>query len=157
MTIIKNRRDTTYKSSSIALVGATRRVAPTIRRMIILWVIFLLAGCAGDAGGTQGGGDGAGQAVERYLQAKVEGDAETLRGLLCSAMEADLNREANAFASVTGVEIEDMVCTMDEGQSSVTCTGQIVADYGGEATTFPLTRYQVVQEDGEWKWCGEAG
>jgi hypothetical protein len=22
---------------------------------------------------------------------------------------------------------------------------------------FPLETYSVVQEDGEWKWCGEAG
>ena len=34
--------------------------------------------------------------------------------------------------------------------------GKIVALYGAQQTEFPLTTYRVVQEDGEWKWCGEA-
>ncbi len=128
------------------------------RLLWVLPVLLVVAACATDAGGnTQSGDERVARVVEDYLQAKITGDADTLRGLLCSEMEASLNREANAFASVTGVEIEDMACRVNEGQSTVTCTGQIVADYGGEATTFPLTSYRVVQEDGEWKWCGEAG
>ena len=34
--------------------------------------------------------------------------------------------------------------------------GRIVALYGTEETEFPLVSYRVVEEDGEWKWCGEA-
>ena len=54
------------------------------------------------------------------------------------------------------VSIEDMACTSTEGSDIVQCTGQIVANYGAEDTSFPLSSYRVVQEDGEWKWCGEA-
>ena len=49
-----------------------------------------------------------------------------------------------------------MTCTREGDSNVVTCTGQIVATYGTEQTSFPLTSYTVVQEDGEWKWCGEA-
>lgn len=126
---------------------------PTKRLTLLLILALLLAACAADSGGAEGG---PAQTVERYLQAKVEGDGDTLRGLLCSEMEAVLNREINTFASVSGVEIEEMICT-HAGDDTVSCTGQIVAQYGGEDTIFPLTSYRVVQEDGEWKWCGEAG
>lgn len=94
-------------------------------------------------------------AVERYLQAKVEGDIDTMRGLLCAEMEADLDREAHTFDTVTGVTIEGMECE-SSAANTVTCSGEIVASYGAENTTFPLETYRVVQEDGIWKWCGEA-
>ncbi|MBZ0292838.1 MAG: hypothetical protein K8L99_09785 [Anaerolineae bacterium] len=132
--------------------------AATLRKPFILLTLLLalvlLTACASDSGGADG--DPA-QTVERYLQAKVEGNEDTIRSLLCSEMEAETARETHTFTSVTGVEIEDMTCTRNDGQDTVSCTGQIVAQYGGEDTVFPLTSYRVVQEDGEWKWCGEAG
>ena len=116
----------------------------------ILFLILLLAACGGGTAGDPA------QTVENYLQAKADGDAETIQQLLCSEMEGVLERESRAFESVSGVHIEGMTCT-DEGNGKVSCTGAIVATYGTEDTEFPLTAYRVVQEDGEWKWCGEAG
>jgi len=121
-----------------------------LKRMLLL-LIFAVSACA-----SSDGGDPA-KTVEQYLQAKVEADAEKMRPLLCSAMEADLNLESRTFESVSGVEIKDMSCKRNEGADTVTCTGEIVATYGTEDTSFPLTTYSVVQEDGEWKYCGEAG
>jgi hypothetical protein len=112
--------------------------------------LLVIAACT-----TQGGGDPV-KTVEQYLTAKVESDEETLRRLLCSAMEADIRREASSFASVDA-KIEGMTCTRSGDTDIVICSGQIVATYGTEQTEFPLTSYRVVQEDGEWKWCGEAG
>ena len=120
-----------------------------LKRIVVL--LLLLSACA-----SNNGGDPA-RIVEQYLQAKVEADAEKMRPLLCSAMEADLNLESRTFESVSGVEIKDMSCKRNEGTDTVTCTGEIVATYGTENTSFPLTTYSVVQEDGEWKYCGEAG
>jgi hypothetical protein len=116
-------------------------------RKLIIAAVLLLGACASPVPPEE--------TVERYIQAKVSGDANTLRLLLCAEMEAQLDREARTFDTVTGVEIEDMQCTA-AGDNTVTCTGQIVAGYGTEDTTFPLSSYRVVQEDGEWKWCGEA-
>ncbi len=121
------------------------------RALLILIAALCLSACA-----PAGGGDPA-PVVEQYLTAKVNGDADAISRLLCSAMEADLNREVSSFSSVTDASIKDMTCQRREGEDVVECSGQIVAAYGTENTTFPLTAYRVVQEDGEWKWCGEAG
>jgi len=117
-----------------------------------LGCLLLLAACSGSGGST---GDDPAKTVEKYLTAKVSGDGDTVRALLCSAMEADKDREASAFTSVTAAKIEDMKCQRNGDSDVVTCTGKIVANYGTEDTDFPLSSYKVVQEDGEWKWCGE--
>ena len=117
-----------------------------------IWTILLLSLILVACGG---GGDPA-EAVEGYLQAKVEGDAEQIRALLCSEMESVLDREIHTFDSVTGVTIEGMACQRVGDGDVVDCQGTIVALYGSEETEFPLVAYRVVEEDGEWKWCGEA-
>lgn len=122
-------------------------------------VIFglTLAGCGG--GGTAPisiNDDAAGNVVLQYLQAKIEGKKDTLQGLLCASQEANLDREAASFSGVKA-HLENAVCKKDADANTVTCSGAIVADYNGENTNFPLTKYNVVQEDGQWKWCGEAG
>ena len=123
------------------------------KRLIILLfaaVLLTLAACGGG-----GEGDPA-QTVERYLQAKTTGDADTIRALLCADMEQFLERETRTFDSVSGVQVQDMACTRDGDSDVVRCQGKIVATYGTEDTEFPLASYRIVQEDGEWKWCGEA-
>ena len=119
------------------------------KTILLSLLLIILAACAGAAAGDPA------QTVESYLQAKADGDAATIQQLLCSEMESVLEREARAFESVSGVHIEGMACT-DDGEGKVSCAGKIVATYGTEDTEFPLTAYRVVQEDGEWKWCGES-
>jgi len=121
-----------------------------------------LAACSPSAPADGGGGaaDPAADAVEAYLTAKVAGDIEALRPLLCSEMEARLQAEALSFSAVTGVEIVDMACARNaaanaQGQITVTCAGEIRAEYGAESEVFPLRTYRVVEEDGLWRWCGE--
>ena len=117
--------------------------------LLVAALAILLAACS------NGGGDPA-KTVEQYLQAKVEGNEKVIRQLLCSEKEADAFQEINAFTSVSGAHIEDMKCQRVDDSDIVQCEGKIVATYGKEDTEFPLTAYRVVQEDGEWKWCGEA-
>ena len=138
--------------SIMGLRRGVQRNARILPQTIFLICLFLLTACNGSGGST----DDPAKTVEKYLTAKVSGDGNTVRALLCSAMEADQDREANAFTSVTGAKIEDMQCQRDGSTDIVKCTGQIVANYGAEDTNFPLSSYKVVQEDGEWKWCGEA-
>lgn len=118
-------------------------------------LLILLAGLVLAACNDAGGGDPA-QAVEQYLQAKVDGDRTQIQALLCSEMESSLEREVRTFESVSGVSIEGMSCQQVDETEAVQCQGKIVALYGTEQTEFPLVAYRVVQEDGEWKWCGEA-
>lgn len=132
------------------------------RMLLLIFAALMLTACSGgDATTTastpQAETDDAVRAVERYLTAKVARDEATVRALLCADMEADLAREVAAFATVTDAQIENLTCTRSAGQDTVTCTGEIVASYGADAepTKFELSTYRVVQEDGEWKWCGE--
>jgi hypothetical protein len=120
-------------------------------RLALLIVSFtiVLTACSNS------GGDPA-KTVEQYLQAKVEGNEQVIRQLLCTEKEADAFQEINAFTSVSGAHIEGMKCQRLDDSDVVKCDGKIVATYGKEDTEFPLTSYRVVQEDGEWKWCGEA-
>ena len=122
---------------------------------ISIQLIAIVAAITLVACGNGGGGDPA-DTVERYMEAKVAGDAEAIRGLLCSEMEVHLERESRTFDSVSGVELDGMACQQDGQSTTVRCQGKIVALYGTEETEFPLVSYRVVQEDGEWKWCGEA-
>ena len=118
-------------------------------------VVVMFAAACGGGGGGNTAGDPA-DTVERYLTAKVGRDAETVRSLLCSEMEAMLERETRAFDSVSDAHLEGMDCAAEGDGTTVRCTGKIVASYGAENTEFQLTAYRVVEEDGEYKWCGEA-
>lgn len=120
--------------------------------IVFIALLLLLVACGGGDGDE---GETAVLTVENYMQAKVDTDADTIRALLCSEMEANAERETLTFQGVDNPRIEAMECTFD-GEATVSCTGQIVATYGTEDNEFPFTNYRVVQEDGEWKWCGEA-
>jgi hypothetical protein len=123
--------------------------------LLMMIVVAWLAACGG---GTQtvasGNGDAAAKAVEAYLTAKVKVDQDGVRKLLCSEKEKDFQTEATTFLGVDQPKLEGMKCTL-AGETKVKCEGQITAQYGTEKNEFPLVTYRVVQEDGEWKWCGE--
>jgi len=135
-----------------------------MKRIILIIILALpaaLVACSGGSGsGNPPQSDRPGRAVEDYLSAKVRGDADAIRAGLCSEMEVVLERELRTFESVSNATIENMSCASDdpaaEAETVVRCEGQIVALYGTEETTFPLSSYRAVNEDGEWKWCGEA-
>ncbi len=116
---------------------------------LLTLLMFLLVACSSS------GGDPA-DTVENYLQAKADSDEPTIRQLICSEMESIVDREVHTFESVSGVRVEGMSCDQVGDNEVVSCQGSIVATYGTEDTEFPLVSYKVVEEDGEWKWCGEA-
>lgn len=114
---------------------------------IILMIV--LAAC----GGNPGGGDPA-ETVEAYLQAKINADRDGIASLICSEMEADIDAEAATFATVTNPRLEGVECSATDA-NTVFCEGDIVATYGTQDRRFELLNYRVVQEGGEWKYCGE--
>jgi hypothetical protein len=123
------------------------------KKLSLLTICTLILAACGGAPAPATGGDPA-KMIEKYLQAKITGDEPTLRSLLCASMEKDLQQEATTFLGTSGVKLDGLAC-MANGAGKVTCQGKIVADYGQEKNEFPLTTYTVVQEDGEWKYCGE--
>jgi hypothetical protein len=123
---------------------------PILPLLISAIVLLFLAGCTGEDRNNPPA------VVEDYLQAKISRDTDTIQKLLCSEMESYFERETHTFETVSDARIDDLSCTWDEAQSVVRCQGKIVASYGAEQTEFPLKTYRVVEEDGQWKWCGES-
>jgi outer membrane lipoprotein-sorting protein len=98
------------------------------------------------------------QAVEDYLNALVEKDADRLTTLSCSEWEQDALLELDSFQAVTA-RLEGLACeqTGTDGDTAlVLCNGNIVATYNEEDQQLDLSvrTYQVVQEGGEWLVCG---
>lgn len=98
------------------------------------------------------------QAVETYVQALADKNADQMIATSCAAWEAQAQLELDAFVGVQ-TRVENMACqvTGTEGvYTLITCTGEIVATYGAEDRNFPLdtTPFKVKEEDGEWRVCG---
>jgi hypothetical protein len=98
------------------------------------------------------------QAVENYLTALVEKDADRLTTLTCGEWEDEALLELDSFQAVTA-RLEGLACeqTGTEGETAlVLCNGNIVATYNNEDQQLDLSvrTYQVVQEGGEWLVCG---
>jgi hypothetical protein len=121
---------------------------------IFIAASFVLGACSGGTPSSASSSDDAAKAVEAYLTAKVNVDQDGVRQLLCSEKEKDAETEATTFLGVDQPKIDGMKCA-SIGDNKVKCEGKITAQYGAEKNEFPLVTYRVVQEDGEWKWCGE--
>ena len=98
------------------------------------------------------------KAVENYLTALVDKDANRLTTLSCGEWEEDALLELDSFQAVTA-RLEGLACeqTGTDGDAAlVLCNGKIVATYNEEDQELDLSvrTYQVVQEGGEWLICG---
>ena len=97
-------------------------------------------------------------AVEDYLNALVEKNADRLSTLVCGDWEEDALIELDSFQAVTA-RLEDAACTQtgtDGDTALVLCTGRIIASYNEEDQELDLSvrTYQVTREGGEWVVCG---
>lgn len=118
---------------------------------LALLLCLILAGCAGNTGPSQ--------VIVQYLQARVASDVDKLRSLSCSDWEPQAILEADSFQG-RNAKLQDVACQEDgkDGDYTiVSCTGKIVVTYQGESNQIPISSYRTIQEDGEWKMCGEAG
>ena len=125
-----------------------------MRRIIALALLalpLLLAACAEEKSATD--------AIEAYLKARIQGDADELVKLSCANYEAQAALEAASFQSVKA-EFEGLECKeagSDGDATLVTCSGTLHVEYRGEEPrSQPLgdETYRAVEEDGDWKMCG---
>ena len=98
------------------------------------------------------------KAVENYLNALVEKDADRLSTLVCGDWEEDALIELDSFQAVTA-RLEDAACTQtgaDGDTALIHCTGRIILSYDNEDQELDLSvrTYQVTQEGGDWLVCG---
>jgi hypothetical protein len=118
---------------------------------IVLTANLLLIACASNT-------DAPAKAVENYLNALVEKDADRLSTLVCGAWEEDALIELDSFQAVTA-RLEGAACaqTGSDGETAlIHCTGKIIASYNNEDQELDLSvrTYQVTQEGGDWLVCG---
>jgi outer membrane lipoprotein-sorting protein len=117
-----------------------------------LFTILALSACASNNANAPA------QAVEDYLTALVEKDANRLTTLSCGEWEDAALLELDSFQAVS-TRLEGLACeqTGTDGDTAlVLCNGSIVATYNDEDQQLDLSvrTYQVVQEGGEWLVCG---
>ncbi|HXD12433.1 MAG TPA: hypothetical protein VN653_20350 [Anaerolineales bacterium] len=98
------------------------------------------------------------EAVNKYLNALVEKDAERLPTLVCGDWEEDALIELDSFQAVTA-RLDNVSCELtgsDGDTALVNCKGNIVMSYNNEDSALDLSSrtYQVTQEGGEWVVCG---
>ena len=130
--------------------------APLRRFFLILFTIIAplsLAAC-----GAANTNDAPAKAVEDYLTALVEKDADRLSTLVCGEWEDEALIELDSFQAVS-TRLEGLACeqTGTDGDTAlVLCNGKIIATYTNEDQEIDLSTrtYQVTQEGGDWLVCG---
>jgi outer membrane lipoprotein-sorting protein len=120
--------------------------------LIIVFITLTLPACASNNDNAPV------QAVESYLNALVEKDANRLTALVCGEWEEEALLELDSFQAVTA-RLEGVACEQtgtDGATALVLCNGNIVASYNNEDQQLDLSvrTYQVVEEGGEWLVCG---
>ena len=133
-----------------------RKFALIALAVFILSLLFSACGQAKNP--TVQAKDPATKAVEDYLTALVNKNADALSALSCADWESQALLELDAFQAVT-TRLENMACTAtgtDGTTTQVNCQGKILATYNGEDQQFDLSlrNYQVVQQGGEYLVCG---
>jgi hypothetical protein len=126
-----------------------------LRKLILIstlvFAVLILAACASNT-------DAPVQAVQNYLNALVNKEADKLPSLVCADWEDDALIELDSFQAVDA-RLEDVACSQtgtDGDTALVLCTGNIVATYGDEDQEIDLSTrtYQVIEEGGDWWVCG---
>ena len=98
------------------------------------------------------------KAIEAYLQARVQADAEKMIALSCASWEATARIEATSAKSQQE-ELQGLACVLANSSGStaaVACTGKILNSYNGEKRERNLAErpFQAQVEGGEWRMCG---
>ena len=117
----------------------------------IILITNILTACASNT-------DASAQAVENYLNALVNKEADRLPSIVCGEWEEDALIELDSFQAVTA-SLEDVSCSQtgtDGDTTLVLCTGNIVASYNNEDQKLDLSTrtYQVIEQSGDWLVCG---
>ena len=121
--------------------------------IVICLSLSFLAGCS-----NQGASSGPTGAIEAYVKALVDKDANQVINLSCAAWEEQARQELRSF-DANKMELNALQCEEagKEGEATlVKCTGTILANYGAEEMSIDLSAwiYKAIQEGGEWRMCG---
>jgi hypothetical protein len=112
--------------------------------------MWMITGCSHQAS--------AAEAVETYLQARVQSDVDKMISLSCPDWEGQARIEASTFEALKA-QLEGVTCqdaSTDGATTLVACSGKIVTTYNGETREWSLEerQFKMVLDDGEWRMCG---
>ena len=76
----------------------------------------------------------------------------------CSFWESKIEQDYDTFSNVLA-RTENLACSVisqTEGLAQIACEGNIIANYGGEETAFPLNarNYLSLKTNDIWQFCG---
>jgi hypothetical protein len=120
--------------------------------MLLSILTILLSTCGSKSA------DPASRAVDDYLNALVNKDANKLSALSCADWESNALLELDSFQAVK-TRLVGLTCrtaAVDGASSQVNCQGEILATYNGEDQAFDLSKrnYEVLHQGGEYLVCG---
>ena len=119
--------------------------------IIVFITALLLVSCNKD-------NEGAKNSIEAYINALSNKDTAQIINLSCADWEQNALLEVDSLTAV-GSKVDNLVCTetaQDGDVTYISCTGNLVLDYNGEAQQIDLSNrtYIARNEDGEWRMCG---
>lgn len=122
--------------------------------VLVVLTALVLTAC----GGGSNSDEQAATAVQTYLQALVDKDADTLASVACADWEDDATLELDSFQAVE-TRLDNVTCQASgtDGDSTlVQCSGSIIATYNNEDMALDLgaRTYVVANEGGEYRVCG---
>lgn len=140
--------------------GLQAAVYPRLSAMVpprwgLLLAVLAAAGCGAAANTSP-----AAQAVQSYLQARVDANTDMLSTLSCKEWEAEAVAEGESFSGLNA-QLEQAACkeaSTADGFTIVSCSGKISTTYNGEVREWPLEarNFRVQAQAGEWLVCGYA-
>ncbi|GEM_PF-1791154 len=94
--------------------------------------------------------------VYRYLEARTRSSSADMQDLSCAAWDLQAMIQSQSFRAMNA-ELKNVNClantTTDTAQ--VSCEGVIQTTYNGQNREWALRGFELTQEEGEWRICGE--
>jgi ketosteroid isomerase-like protein len=120
--------------------------------------VYLLAVLALLASACASASDQAARAVEQYLTALVNKDADRLAAISCADWESSALLEFDSLQAVE-TRLEGLACSIsgtDGDRTLVSCQGKIIATYNDEDQELDISvrTYEVIEQGGESLVCG---
>lgn len=96
--------------------------------------------------------------VYRYLEARTRTNSADMQALSCAKWDSQALVQSQSFRAMNA-QLQNVSCmaSTPEGDAvTVSCEGVIRTVYNGQTRDWAISGYSLVQEEGEWRICGEA-
>lgn len=95
--------------------------------------------------------------VYRYLDARTRSSSPDMQELSCGTWKPQALIQSQSFRAMNA-ELQHVSCAISDATAdatTVTCEGMIRTTYNGQTREWPLSGFELIQEEGAWRICGE--